>query len=205
MSATGYVELPILGWLCGDLKAKSQGGGLGWTYRDDAAMAVFGRPLEDPLVEKLLIEALLRINREIANEAQAKLAVGALRKTMAYGDKLTANRQTLDLLRDGAKDNPVGPGVNISLDGGDRPDAAADLDVNGTMVNNILDQLGMHRQAAKSAVEVDDVDDLRALLVPIIGDGQRVVRVNRFLVRLALRQPDTATAFNVYRRNNFHI
>src|SRR5260370_14927928 len=32
-----------------------------------------------------------------------RLAVAALRKTMSHPDKLTANRQTLDLLRDGAK------------------------------------------------------------------------------------------------------
>ena len=72
-------------------------------YRDEAAMAAFDRPLEDPLVEKLLVAAILRINAEVKTEAQAKLAVAALRKTMSHPDKLTANRQTLDLLRDGAK------------------------------------------------------------------------------------------------------
>ncbi len=77
--------------------------GLGWTYRDEAAMAAFDRPLEDPLVEKLLVAAILRINPEVKTEAQAKLAVAALRKAMSHPDKLTANRQTLDLLRDGAK------------------------------------------------------------------------------------------------------
>ena len=77
--------------------------GLGWTYRDEAAMAAFDRPLEDPLVEKLLVEAILRINAHVKTAEQAKLAVAALRKTMSAPDKLTANRQTLDLLRDGAK------------------------------------------------------------------------------------------------------
>ena len=37
-----------------------------------------------------------------STEEQAKLAIGALRKAMSHPDKLTANRQTLDLLRDGA-------------------------------------------------------------------------------------------------------
>jgi type I restriction enzyme R subunit len=78
-------------------------GGLGWTYRDEAAMAAFDHPLEDPLVEKLLVAAILRINSEVKIEAQARLAVATLRKTMSHPDKLTANRQTLDLLRDGAK------------------------------------------------------------------------------------------------------
>src|SRR5688572_7768712 len=101
MSEAGYVELPILAWLCG--KPNSKVGGLGWKYRDEEAMAAFNRPLEDPLVEKLLIEAILRINAQVKAEAQAKLVVGALRKAMSNPDKLTANRQTLDLLSDGAK------------------------------------------------------------------------------------------------------
>src|SRR5262249_48679454 len=36
-------------------------------------------------------------------DAHARLAVNALRKTMSHPDKLRANRETLDLLRDGAK------------------------------------------------------------------------------------------------------
>lgn len=103
MSETGFVELPILGWLCGEPKEEYRVGGLGWTYRDEAAMTAFDRPLEDPLVEKLLVEAILRINADVETEAQAKLAVAALRKTMSHPDRLTANRQTLDLLRDGAR------------------------------------------------------------------------------------------------------
>ena len=103
MSEASYVELPILGWLCGEPKPGATAGGLGWTYRDEAAMAAFDRPLEDPLVEKLLVAAIMRINAEVTTEAQAKLAVAALRKTMSHPDKLTANRQTLDLFRDGAK------------------------------------------------------------------------------------------------------
>ena len=66
-------------------------------------MAEFDRPLEDPLVEKLLVKAILDINPDVTTEAQARLAVAALRKTMSHPDNLTANRQTLDLLRDGAR------------------------------------------------------------------------------------------------------
>jgi type I restriction enzyme, R subunit len=90
-------------WLCGEPKAKYGARSLGWTYRDEPAMAIYGRPLDDPLVEKLLVAAILRINPEVKTEAQAKLVVEALRKTMSHPDKLTANRQTLDLLRDGAR------------------------------------------------------------------------------------------------------
>jgi len=103
MSEYGYVEQPILGWLCGEPKAKYGAVGLGWTYRDEAAMAAYDRPLEDPLVEELLVEAILRINSDVRTEGQAMLAVAALRRTLCHPDKLTANRQTLDLLRDGAK------------------------------------------------------------------------------------------------------
>jgi type I restriction enzyme, R subunit len=102
MTEAAYVEVPILGWLCGASQPGAPGG-LGWTYRNEAAMAAFDRPLEDPLVEKLLVAAIVRINPEIKTEAPARLAVAALRKTMSHPDRLTANRQTLDLLREGAK------------------------------------------------------------------------------------------------------
>lgn len=103
MSEYAYVEQPILGWLCGEPKAKYGAVGLGWTYRNEHAMAAYDRPLEDPLVEKLLVAAILRINPQVKSEAQAQLAVAALRKTMSHLNKLMANRQTLDLIRDGAK------------------------------------------------------------------------------------------------------
>ena len=103
MTEYSYVEQPILNWLCGEPKAAYRVGGLGWTYRDETAMAKYERPLEDPLVEKLLVEAIRLINPEVKTEAQANLAVTALRKAMSQPDRLAANRATLDLLRDGSK------------------------------------------------------------------------------------------------------
>lgn len=103
MSEAGYVELPVISWLSGHGSATAGDTGLGWKYRDEAGMSSFDRPLEDPLVEKLLVAALRRINPVLTTDAQAAPAVAALRKTMSHPDKLTANRQTLDLLRDGAK------------------------------------------------------------------------------------------------------
>lgn len=103
MSEAGYVELPVLQWLSGHGSAKPGDKGLGWTYRGEADMAAFGRLLEDPLVEKLLVDAILRINPHVSTPVQARLAVNALRKTMDAADKLTANRETLDRLRDGVK------------------------------------------------------------------------------------------------------
>ena len=103
MSEYRYVEQPILQWLVGESKGTYHVGGLGWTYRDEAAMTQFERSLEDPLVERLLVEAILRINPAVKTETQAMTAVTALRKAMAQADRLTANRMTLDLLRDGAR------------------------------------------------------------------------------------------------------
>lgn len=112
MTEYGYVEEPILRWLCGTPKPPNHdASGLGWTYRDEAVMAAFERPLEDPLVEGLLVDAILRINPDVTTDVQAKLAVAALRKTMSRPDKLSANRETLDLLRDGAK-VVIDPGKN---------------------------------------------------------------------------------------------
>ena len=104
MSEYGYVEQPILNWLCGEPGGTTDlAEGLGWTYRDETAMAQFERPLEDPIVEKLLVDAILKINSEVATTAQAMLAVSALRRVMSQPDRLASNRMTLDLLRDGAR------------------------------------------------------------------------------------------------------
>jgi type I restriction enzyme R subunit len=101
MSELGFVELPVIEWLTGHPKSPSSKG-LGWTYRDEVAMAEFSRPLTDAIVEGLLIAAIRRINSHVASDEQAKLAVKTLRITMDQPDKLTANRETLDRLRDGA-------------------------------------------------------------------------------------------------------
>lgn len=103
MTEAGYVELPVIRWLSGHGSPPPGDSGLGWTYRDEAAMAAFDRSLEDPLVEKVLVHAIVTINKDVETEEQARLAVAALRKTMSNPDKLAANRDTLDLLRDGAR------------------------------------------------------------------------------------------------------
>ena len=103
MSEFSYVERPVIAWLSGHGSTTPKDPGLGWTYRDEAAMAAFGRLLEDPLVEPLLVAAILRINDHVTTAEQAKRAIDALRQTMARPDRLTANRATLDLLRDGVR------------------------------------------------------------------------------------------------------
>lgn len=103
MSEAGYVELPVIQWLSGHGSTTPNDNGLGWTYRTEEEMAAFERPLADPLVEKLLVAAIIRINDAVKTEAQALEAVKALRQTMGHHDKLTANRETLDRLRDGVR------------------------------------------------------------------------------------------------------
>jgi type I restriction enzyme R subunit len=113
MSEKGYVELPVLEWLSGQGSTTPGDAGLGWTYRDEAAMAAFDRPLEDALVEKVLVEAIQRINSEVTTEAQARMAISALRRAMSHPDRLTAYRETLDLLRDGVTLN-LAPGEDAT-------------------------------------------------------------------------------------------
>ncbi len=101
MSEAGYVELPVIQWLSGHGSTTPNDEGLGWTYRNEDEMAAFGRPLADPLVERLLVPAIIRINAFVKTDAQALEAVKALRLTMDHPDKLTSNKNTLDRLRDG--------------------------------------------------------------------------------------------------------
>lgn len=101
MTELTYVELPVLEWLSGEGSSKPGYVGLGWTYRPEQNMESFQRPLEDPLVEPLLLEAIQRINPFVTDDAQARLAIAALRKSIGHPDRLTANRQTLERLRDG--------------------------------------------------------------------------------------------------------
>ena len=56
MTEYGYVEKPILEWLAGKPTDPADRG-LGWTFRTEAEMAEFNRPLADPLVEGLLLPA----------------------------------------------------------------------------------------------------------------------------------------------------
>lgn len=103
MSEAGYVELPVIQWLSGAGSDEPGDTGLGWTYRDETSMTEFERPLEDPLVEQVLVEAILRINDGVTTPDQARQAIGALRNVLTQPDKLAANRDTLDLLREGAR------------------------------------------------------------------------------------------------------
>jgi type I restriction enzyme, R subunit len=99
VNEAAYVEMPLIEWLSGSIDA----GGLGWEYRDEQDMASFGRALEDPLVEGLLVAAIRKINTEVGTDDEARLAVDTLRAALSTPDPLAANRLTLELLRDGVR------------------------------------------------------------------------------------------------------
>lgn len=102
MTEVGYVENPVIEWLSGK-PADPNDHGLGWTYRSPEDMEVFGRHETDPIVEALLVKALLAINHHkgMRTEAQASQAVEVLRRAITRPDPLDANRATLELLREG--------------------------------------------------------------------------------------------------------
>ena len=90
----------MLEWLAGKDDDPNDHG-LGWTYRSEADMEVCGRSLTDPIVEALLIPALMRINPAVDIEGKARKVVDALRRMLSLPDPLDANRRTLEALRDG--------------------------------------------------------------------------------------------------------
>ena len=99
MSEAGYVELPVIQWLSGQGSATPNDKGLGWTYRNEEEMAAFDRPLDDPLVEKLLVSAILRINEQVKTEAQALEAVNRSPWTMQrFVSSFTNSQRSLSVV-----------------------------------------------------------------------------------------------------------
>ncbi len=100
LTEQGYVEKPILEWLAGNLDDPTDLG-MGWTYRSPEMMESYGRNITDPLVEAILIPAIMRINDSVNTEDQARKVISVFRRIMAAPDLLTANRETLSALADG--------------------------------------------------------------------------------------------------------
>lgn len=102
-SEAGYVDRPLIRWLCGR-KGDRHDAGLGWTYLSPKQLEACGHVTTDPLLEWETIAALIRINRDTAGldtEAKARRALDALRERMRHTDALTANRRTLEALAQG--------------------------------------------------------------------------------------------------------
>lgn len=91
MTELGYVELPFIRTLRE----------LGWEYRTESQLDEYDRPADDPIIERLLVAAILRINPAVKSNEQAGKAVDLLRGMLSDPDPLAANRRALDALRDG--------------------------------------------------------------------------------------------------------
>ncbi len=91
MTELGYVEKPMLEWLSG----------MGWSYRSEEQMEAFGRAINDPVAEALLVPAIRRINPAVLDDSQAGRVVEQFRRVLNLPDPLEANQKTLAALRDG--------------------------------------------------------------------------------------------------------
>src|SRR5260370_667813 len=105
MTEYGYVEKPILEWLAGKPTDPADRG-LGWRFRTEAEMAQVNPPLENPLVEGLLLPALFQLHR-YQREAPALLtanvfAVAADEQEFRYGPVAfqVGSQRDVDLQRD---------------------------------------------------------------------------------------------------------
>lgn len=107
MTELGYVELPFIKCLRS----------LGWEYRTEAQLDEYDRPTDDPIVERLLLDAIRRINPAVKTDEQARKAVELLRGMLSDPDPLSANRRTLDALRDGVPVilTPGNPAVTVQF------------------------------------------------------------------------------------------
>jgi len=94
-SELNSVELPIAQWLTE----------LGWTYRSPEEMRPYSRPLADPFVQPILVDALVRLNPGVIQTVDDALAVinQVLRPFHRTPDWLLANSHFLTLLQDGAR------------------------------------------------------------------------------------------------------
>lgn len=101
-SEAGYVDRPLIRWLCGGKNDRTDAG-LGWLYLSPKQLEERGHATTDPLLEWVTLEALIRINRDsgLDTEAKARRALDALRERMRHPDPRTANRRTLEALSQG--------------------------------------------------------------------------------------------------------
>ena len=94
------------------------------------------------------------------------------------------------------------PCVEQRAGGVERADAAADLDRDvSRLASSAGDRVGVAPHAVARAVEVDDVQSLGALGLPVAGHLSGIVAVRRLAGKVALDQLDAPPAADVNRRN----
>ena len=83
--------------------------------------------------------------------------------------------------------------------------AAANLDFHlGMRFGDVVDDAGVHGPARSRAIQIYDVQPLRASLNPSRGRVHRVVAIHGFRVHVALAQPHALAFFYVNRRDQQH-
>jgi len=91
-SEVNSVELQIVEWLTE----------LGWTYRPPDEMRAYARPLAEPFVQPLLVDALVRLNPGVVTSVvEAETVVQYLRACHHTPEWITANQTFVGFLQDG--------------------------------------------------------------------------------------------------------
>ncbi len=110
------------------------------------------------------------------------------------------------LHRRGADDHIADTVVQIALDGVEIADAAAELhrDFLADDAADLADRELVLRLAGERAVQVHDVQSLRAELEPVLGHCCRVLGEYRRGLHLALFQAHAVTVLDVDRGNDVH-
>ena len=133
---------------------------------------------------------------DIRNGKAVRLDRGDFSAETVYDDDPLAVRgddlvEEVDVVeRRGAEDHPGRAGAQRVADGGQRAQAAADLDRNRELVRDPLDVVEVRGLAGPRAVEVDDVQEARPGLDPGTGGLERIVLVDGLGGEVALVEAD---------------
>jgi hypothetical protein len=102
------------------------------------------------------------------------------------------------------QDYPAGPGSQIILNICQVTNSPADLNRNGTGLQDSKYDFLIVRDPLPGAVQVDEMKKPGSLGNPTAGDFHRIFGVYRLLPIIALEEPDTLAAADVNGRNNQH-
>ena len=123
------------------------------------------------------------------------------------GKRIARVVQEAGVLHRGGADDHVGDAVvEIALDRVEIADAAAQLhrDLLADHADDLADRELVLRHAGDRAVEVDEVQPLRAVLEPVLRHRRRVLGEHRRRMHLALLQAHAVAVLDVDRGNDLH-
>ena len=110
------------------------------------------------------------------------------------------------LHRGGADDDVTDAVVEIALDGVEVADAAAELDRDllADDADDLADRLLVLRLAGERAVQIDQVQPLRALLEPMLRHRRRILGEHGGGLHVALLQADAVAVLEIDRGDDQH-